>query len=224
MRRFVVALLGATILSVTAVQAADMAVKAPVRAPAVLPYNWTGFYIGGDIGAGWGRHNRTIPSSGFTNSYNSSGIIGGVHGGYNWQMQAIVVGLEADINATGIKGDDGGTGGTLDSTKLKWLGSVRGRIGYAFDRFLVFGTGGWAFGGLEHFNNAGAGETFTKNRSGWTLGGGVEYGLTPNWTVRADYRYVDLGTYSNGAPTNGVAPYEVSNKFNIVTVGFSYKF
>ena len=61
-------------------------------------------------------------------------------------------------------------------------------------------------------------------RSGWTVGGGVEYAFMPNWTVRADYRYFDFGSYTRGAPANGVAPYSVANKLQTVTVGLSYKF
>lgn len=83
-------------------------------------------------------------------------MIGGIHAGYNYQIQSFVIGAETDINWTSIKGDDGGAGGMLDQTKLKWLGSLRGRLGYAWDRFLVFGTGG------------------------------LEYAVDANWLVRAD--------------------------------------
>jgi outer membrane immunogenic protein len=207
-----------------AANAADLPVKAPVYSPVAAFYDWTGFYVGADIGGGWGHHDRALVPNTFANSYNSSGVIGGIHAGSNWQMQAFVFGLETDINLAGIKGDDGSTGGTLDSTKLKWLGSLRGRLGYAWDRVLIFATGGWAYGGLEHFNNGGAGETFTKTRSGWTVGGGLEYGLTRNWTIRADYRYYDLGTYQNLTPTNGVTAYEVDNTFHTITAGVSYRF
>lgn len=225
MRRFVVALLSITALGAVSAQAADMPVKAPIyKAPPVSLYNWTGFYIGGDLGGGWGHHDRSVVPPGFQNSYTSSGLIGGLHAGYNWQKQSIVFGLETDINLTGIKGDDASAGGTLDSTKLKWIGSTRGRIGYAWQNFLLFATGGWAYAGLEHFNDAAPGQTFTPTRNGWTLGGGLEYGLSRNWTVRADYRYYALGTYQNLAPTNGILPYEVKNYYQTVTAGVSYRF
>ncbi len=203
--------------------AADMPVKA-TKAVVVAPYNWTGFYFGADIGGGWGRHDRSVVPPGFQNSYTSRGVIGGLHAGYNWQSNAFVFGLETDINLTGIKGDDGGDGGTLDQTKVKWLGSLRGRVGYAWDRVLVFATGGWAYSRLEHFNNNGAGETISKTRNGWTLGGGIEYALNANWLIRAEYRHYRLGTYQNLTPTNGILPFEVSNRLNTVTAGVSYKF
>lgn len=224
MRRIVVALLGAAVMSVSAASAADLPTKAPAFVAPVPYYNWTGFYVGADIGGGWGRHDRTVIPTGFLTEYDSSGILGGIHAGYNWQMQAIVVGLEADFKASSIKGDDGGAGGTLDETKLKWLGTVRGRIGYAWDRFLLFATGGWAYANLEHFNNAAPGQTFDTNRNGWTLGAGGQYAWTNNLSGRIEYRYYDLGTYTNGAPTNGILPYEVSNTFHTVTAGLSFKF
>lgn len=223
MRRLVLALAALGIVSIPGAFAADMPTKAPM-APAYVPFNWTGFYVGAQVGGGWGTHDRSVLPPGFQNSYNSSGVLGGLYGGYNWQFQSVVVGLETDINWTGIQGDDGGAGGSLDQTKVKWLGSVRGRLGYAWDRILVFATGGWAYAGLEHFNNSGAGETLTKNQSGWTVGGGLEYALNPKWLVRAEYRYYDLGTYQNSAPTNGVLPYEVKNKLSTVTAGIAYKF
>jgi len=223
MRRLVFAFGVLSLGTFGSAMAADMPVKAPPII-AVSAYNWTGWYVGADIGGGWGKHDRSVVPPGFQNSYNSSGIIGGLHTGYNWQLQAFVLGLETDINLTGIKGDDGSAGGTLDQTSVKWLGSTRARVGYAWDRVLLFATGGWAYGGLEHFNNGGAGQTFTSTRSGWTIGGGLEYAINQNWLIRAEYRYYDLGTYQNLAPANGVSPYEVSNKLNTVTAGLSYKF
>lgn len=204
---------------------ADMPIKAPVKAPIMPVFTWTGFYAGGQIGGGWGTHDRALlPPGVFTNSYNSSGVVGGVYAGYNWQMQSVVFGIEADVNGSGVKGDDGGAGGTTDESSLKWLGAVRGRIGFAFNQFLIYGTGGWAFGSIEHTNSALPVQSFTNSRNGWTVGGGLEYAFNRNWSGRIDYRYVDLGTYTNAAPTNGVLPYEVENQYNIVTVGIAYRF
>lgn len=206
-----------------AAMAADMPVKAPVMVKPI-PYNWTGFYVGADIGGGWGKHDRSVVPPGFTNSYNSSGVIGGIHAGYNWQIQSIVLGLETDINWTSIKGDDGGAGGTIDETKAKWLGSTVARAGFAWDRFLVFAAGGWAYGSLDHTNFGPPVQSFSSTRSGWTVGGGAEFAINANWIARVQYRYYDLGTFQNLAPTNGVLPYEVKNKLSTVTAGISYKF
>ena len=207
------------------VSAADMPVRgsSPFIKTLPAPFSWTGFYVGAYGGGGWGQHDRS--TAGFNNAYNSSGgLIGGL-AGYNWQLNSpAVVGIEGDIAWASIKGDDGGAGGTVDSSQYRWLGSVRGRVGYAFDNWLLFGTGGWAFANIRHTNDSGVGDSFDNTRSGWTVGGGVEYALTPNWTARLDYRYFDFGSYSREAPANGIAPYSVSNKLQTVTVGLSYKF
>jgi outer membrane immunogenic protein len=206
--------------------AADLRTKAPAYQAVPVPalYNWTGIYVGIYGGGGWGRHDRSN-ITGFNNSYNSSGGLIGATAGYNWQFNnPLVVGLEGDIAWASINGDDGGVGGTVDASKYRWLGSVRGRLGYAFNNWLFFGTGGWAFTNIQHSNNGAPIDTFNNDRSGWTLGGGVEYAFTQNWTVRADYRYYDFGTYTRSVPANGITPYSVSNKLQTATVGLSYKF
>lgn len=203
--------------------AADLPTKAAYQAVPLL-YNWTGFYVGIYGGGGWGKHDRSN-IAGFNNSYNSTGGLIGATAGYNWQFNnPLVVGLEGDIAWASIKGDDGGVGGTVDESKYRWLGSVRGRIGYAFNNFLVFGTGGWAFANIDHTNFGPPVDSFNNDRSGWTLGGGVEYAFQKNWTARVDYRYYDFGTYTRSAPTNGILPYSVDNRLQTVTVGLSYKF
>ena len=228
MKKFLLATVALCALTLAGpVVAADLHAKAPVyrAAPVPMLYNWTGFYAGLYGGGGWGSHNFSN-SVGFNDSYRSTGgLIGGLVG-YNWQFNnPLVVGLEGDIAWASIKGDDGGGGvGITDSSRYRWLGSIRGRLGYAADNWLFFGTGGWAYANISHSNSNGAGDSFNNTRSGWTLGGGVEYAFMPNWTVRADYRYFDFGSYSRSAPANGVLPYSVSNKLQTVTVGLSYKF
>jgi outer membrane immunogenic protein len=187
-------------------------------------FSWSGFYLGLYGGAGFGSHDRSN-TAGFNNSYKSSGgLIGGL-AGYNWQLSnPVVLGVEGDLAWANVKGDDSGVGGTVDTSQYRWLGSLRGRIGYAFDNWLPFVTGGWAFANIRHTNDGGTGDTFDNARSGWTLGGGVEYAITSNWTTRLDYRYFDFGSYSRSAPPNGVTAYSVSNKLQTVTVGLSYKF
>jgi outer membrane immunogenic protein len=227
MKRFILATVALSALGLAGpVSAADVPTKAPVYRAMPVPalYNWTGFYVGLYGGGGWGSHDRSN-TAGFTNSYNSSGGLLGLTAGYNWQFNnPLVVGLEGDIAWSNVRGDDGGIGGTLDSTDYRWIGSLRGRLGYAIDNWLLFGTGGWAFANVRHFNNGGAGDSFDNTMSGWTLGGGVEYAFMPNWTARLDYRYFNFGSYSRTAPTNGVVPYSVSNTLQTVTVGLSYKF
>jgi outer membrane immunogenic protein len=109
---------------------------------------------------------------------------GGVQAGYNWQTGPWVFGVEGDIQATGA--DD-----TFAPWKFSnpWFGTVRGRVGYAFNNIMFFGTGGLAFGELR-------GETFglseSHTKAGWTVGAGAEFGLSQNWSAKIEYLYVDL--------------------------------
>jgi outer membrane immunogenic protein len=150
----VVAIAGAALCGAPAL-AADMAVKAPPSPVVALPYSWTGFYIGGDIGYGWGRSTGVLNDGTFNTapvpySADPSGIIGGGFAGYNYQINQFIVGIEADWQGAGLSGSGIGTccGGlsyTMD-TKVSNYGSVRGRLGFAMDRWMVFATGGWAWG------------------------------------------------------------------------------
>ncbi|RXT43149.1 outer membrane protein [Bradyrhizobium betae] len=217
-------LLGATGIA----SAADMAVKALPPAPVVALYNWTGFYVGGFGGYGWGNHDR-LNDAGFANSYSSTGAIAGGLAGYNWQIQKFVLGVEGDFAWADIKGDDNFVGGTKDETTLRWVGTIRGRAGIAIDKWLLFGTAGWAYGQQRHVNtNVGVGiDSFSTNTNGWTAGAGVEYAFAPNWLGKLEYRYYDFERYSRaGAPAtpNGNIPYSVASQYQTVTVGVSYKF
>ncbi len=211
------ALIGAG-LTVSA-QAADFGYGGPPRGPAVyqpIPtaaplYDlncWAGPYLGGNLGYAWGsvENNPTRPS----------GFVGGVQAGYNWQpggpLSPWVFGLEGDIQATGA--DD-----TFAPWKFSnpWFSTVRGRAGYVFNNFLVYGTGGLAFGELRaealgHFSEG-------HINAGWTAGVGVEYGFAHNWTAKIEYLYVDLSN-SNFTST-GVAN---GSRFGTLRAGLNYHF
>jgi len=196
----------------------------PVKAPAyVLPpvYNWTGLYIGVNGGGAFGRSRFDFPG-GLSNGLDvSGGLIGGTIG-YNYQTGPWVFGLEGDIGWADINGSASCLGGILScQTRNDWLGTARGRVGYAFDRFLPYLTGGAAFGNIKA-GAAGFGSVDT-GKTGWTLGGGIEYGLAPNWTAKIEYLYVDLGSVDCGIAC-GVAP--TSNAFttSVVRAGINYRF
>ena len=232
--------------------AADMPVKAPVyKAPVIAPvYNWTGFYLGLNAGGSWGRQDNDLVAAatgvvGFANSDHLNGFIGGGQIGYNWQINQWVVGLEADFQGSAQKADGsfvlppGGAilvipGLTANYTdKLDWFGTVRGRIGYAMDRWLPYVTGGWAFG---HGTLSGTGTTTpagtaigfnaSQNYSGWTIGGGVEYTFMNNWSMKAEYLYIDFGNGSTVAANAAGTLNIVSGKMtdNIARLGINYKF
>lgn len=197
------------------------------------PYNWTGFYVGANVGGGWGTTNidyvandpgsTTFFRHGGTpnvSSVKTSGALGGVQLGYNWQFAPIwVAGLEADFDWSGIKGSGVGNftvaGFSFSSTaeeRVKWFSTARARLGYLpANNLLAYVTGGFAYGRVDHsaayLNTSGtvvaatmlcpanstclAGSSNTT-AGGWTAGGGFEYAIAPKWTVKAEYLYVSL--------------------------------
>ena len=194
----------------------------PAYAPPPIPvFTWTGVYIGGQVGYEFGKDSNSLnPSSTSTN-----GVVGGAHIGYNYQLpNNFVVGLEGDVEGTSAKGTTTyGFGPGYYKEGIE--GSVRGRVGYAVDRALFYATGGAAFGGL-HNNYYGVGQdSLSHTRVGYTVGGGIEYAIDHNWSVRAEYRYTDFGR-STDYLTNAAAgvadrKHDSDNK---VEAGFSYKF
>jgi outer membrane immunogenic protein len=242
--------------------AADMPVKAPAyKAAAPVAFNWSGFYVGGNVGYGWGKANSdvTLTVLGFPvpipDTAKPKGTIGGAQIGYNWQLSPNwVLGVEADWQASGQKASialpDQPFGGiiclcvgTLTSAydaKIDWFGTVRGRVGYGWDRFLIFATGGLAYGevkiaGTATESGVSIGGPFSSTASfggskvnaGWTLGGGVEAALVDGWSVKAEYLYLDLGSLDTAsAGPFGSETVTTHTRFtdNIVRVGVNYRF
>lgn len=203
--------------------AADLprpAYKSPVY---VAGFSWSGLYIGINGGYGWGKSDW---SSAVTtgNTQPKGGLVGATLG-YNVQTGVWVWGLEGDIDASWIKGStSAGTGvcsGVGCETKNSWLGTARGRIGYAWDRWLPYITGGAAFGDVKM--TPASGLSTTKTRVGWTLGAGVEYAFMGAWSTKLEYLYADLGKSTCGAATCGIDT-DVSFKINVVRVGLNYRF
>jgi outer membrane immunogenic protein len=214
---------GALLATAFAAQAADMPVKAPFyKSPprsVIAYYNWTGAYAG--INLGWGSGTSTWSSPAISNS--PTGMLFGLTLGYNWQAGSIVYGVEGDFGWSTVKGSAPCLVGTCE-TKNSWLGTARGRIGYAFDRFLPYFTGGLAFGDIKATNtNPGFG-TATTTKMGWTLGGGLEYAFMSNWTAKFEYLYVNLGSFDCGTACSLTTPATVDFKESIFRVGLNYKF
>lgn len=238
MRLKIVSLLAAafSLGVVQAASAADMPMKAPAyNAPMAVAPAWAGFYLGIAGGYGWGTTGHTNEvtgiGSGTSNSFN--GGIFGVTSGYNWQWGSIVAGLESDFSWSGIKDtfNDNGTGFCTGAvtcvTNLKWLGTDRARLGYAWDRWLVYATGGLAYGRVEATCCAViAGLTTDENkwRWGYTVGGGIEMMLMPNWSAKAEYLYVNLGDKTNYRVIGSNDGESVLVRSSIVRVGLNYHF
>jgi outer membrane immunogenic protein len=259
MRRVYRAVLLGLGLSVAAQAAVQVAAQA---APAA--YNWTGFYIGGNVGAGWGTARTDTTLNGFntfvpvTFAHSDSprfyGVIGGLQAGYNWQAAPNwVYGLEADWQGSAAKANQSssdpygffpplaGTAVANFDAQISWFGTARGRIGYAWDRLLVYATGGLAYGGVKLtgssmdsgiviFGGPFSGTApigASKVKAGWTLGAGIEGALAGRWTWKAEYLYVDLGSLDFSSPgpfagetVSGHARFTT----NIVRGGINYRF
>lgn len=204
--------------------AADLprpAYKAPVY---VAPlFSWTGFYVGISGGYGFGKSDWS--STATTGDTKPKGALAGATLGYNLQTGAWVWGVEADISASWMKDSaETGTGvcsGGGCETKNSWFGTARGRIGYAWDRWLPYITGGAAFGDIKMTRNTGLSESET--RVGWTAGLGVEYAFLGAWSAKLEYLYADLGKAECSATTCGIAT-DVDFKANIIRAGLNYRF
>jgi outer membrane immunogenic protein len=221
MKRIVAAAIGLLALAAAMpASAADLPPRSTYKAPAYLPaaYNWTGFYLGINAGGGFGSSDW----NGFPISNSpSGGMIGGTVG-YNWQGPGNpwVFGLEGDIDWTNIN-DNTVCAGLICQTKNSWFGTVRGRVGYSYDRFLPYFTGGVAFGDIQVNRAPFVGVSDTN--AGWTLGGGIEGVIAGPWTAKVEYLYADLGKTTCAAPACGVAT-NVDLTVNILRGGINYRF
>ena len=203
--------------------AADLprpAYKAPVY---VAPFSWSGFYVGINGGYGWGKSDWTFAATSFsTGDFDvKGGLVGGTLG-YNLQTGHWVWGIEGDFDASWIKGTESVFCATPGcETSNTWLATARARVGYAWDRWMPYITGGAAFGDIKMTTPASASESETK--VGWTAGLGVEYAFLGAWSAKLEYLYADLGEATCSTPTC-VPDIDVTFKTNIVRVGLNYRF
>jgi outer membrane immunogenic protein len=213
--------------------AADLPSRVAPAPYGVAPlFTWTGFYVGAQVGYGWGNAPSPygVPSTATTytlaqNASKQKGAFGGVHVGYNQQFGSFVLGIEADANIDGVKGNDSGSGGHVNGVNHNWNASVRARAGITpIDRVLLYVTGGVAFLDGKATKEAFAPfESVNTTWTGWTAGVGAEYALTNNITARLEYRYTDYGHSVARFPVNGYAE-RISPRVNAVLAGISYKF
>lgn len=217
--------------------AADLATSYPVKAlPAPAPvFSWTGFYAG--VNGSYAGGVAHVDQSGafpYNWGINASGYALGGQVGYNYQFaNNVVLGAEADLQWADINGQTvttalGSTQGTFGGS-IDYFGTLRARAGYAFGRVLPYVTGGAAYGKTSYtFTSVNLGtpaNSYNYSQSstqwGWTLGAGLEVALTDNWTVKAEYLYVDLGTMNI---TTASSPRTLDLPFNDLKVAVNYKF
>jgi outer membrane immunogenic protein len=270
MKKIILGLL-LSVAGFSAASAADLGGPAPSAPLARLPgatYDWTGFYIGVTAGGAWGRFDpRTStvfsPTGYFAASsvpavnaagiqrINPSGFLGGVEGGYNWESNNLVLGLETDYQYVGLRGNS--TSGPIlypafapstftvsSRNSINGIFTLRPRVGLAANNFLFYVTGGLAltdlngtYGFTDTFAAATEVGNVTNTEAGYVLGGGIEAGLSPEWTVKAEYLYMNFSRTSNTStnltslgvnfPTN-VFTHSMDLTANVARVGLNYRF
>jgi outer membrane immunogenic protein len=234
------AALGVLAMAVPAL-AADMSPRpapAPLyKAPPPMQFTWTGCYLGGHVGGGWGQKTVSDPTGGAVGSasFDINGWMAGGQAGCNYQVSNFVLGIEGDASWADIKGSssDPFFGGKTFDAKADFLADVAGRVGIAWDHGLIYGKGGVAFvhdkydfvGGL-----LGANATGSENRAGWTVGGGVEWAFTSAWSAKAEYLHYDFGgkdvTLSDPVldPVFGPSRFHINQKIDTVKFGLNFRF
>jgi outer membrane immunogenic protein len=256
MKRLLPGLIAAIVLATTHAFAADLWVPPPMpyKAPPPVPYvyNWSGLYVGGEAGFGWASSTSTIvtnppapaePRGTVENPTNYTGPLGGIYGGYNFQFSNIVVGIDGDYTWSGLTGtslDTNPANGhiTTHNADINWISTATGRLGYANNNWLFFAKGGWAWADYSASDvettaagaKVGIGNA-ASTREGWTVGGGVEMGLTPNLTAKLEYDYVKFQTANiNANELNlvtgsfGVFQRTATSYLDMIKVGLDYKF
>jgi outer membrane immunogenic protein len=215
MKKYLLASVAALgLVAAGAASAADLpSRKGPVAAPVYVPaFSWTGFYIGANAGYGWGNVN----ANGFANVGDLDGFVGGGQIGYNYQIGQFVLGAEADLQGADLSS---GNNLGLVGVKTEYFGTVRARVGVAFDRFMPYITGGWAYGNVKTSIPAIGFSSDRSHTGGFAVGGGLEYAVTNNIIAGVEYLYVDLGEKNIlGAGT------KVGTDFSVVRARLSYKF
>ena len=212
-------------------EADDLSGTMPVKAPA-RSYDWNGFYVGGHIANGTGRRTGTLSDPNPTFVGNPFGsLYGGMQGGYNYVFPSrLLLGVEADVTFPNFQTYADGlifTGGTVQGTtvtdQIDYIATLRGRFGYAFDHWLVYGTGGFAWSQARFSETPVAGnpDTILLTRTGWALGLGAELAIAPSWTARIEYLYDRLGTVAGVFPSG--TGYQSMFDIQTLRLGLNYK-
>jgi outer membrane immunogenic protein len=238
------AAVGSAMLGIGAASAADLPMKA--MAPIAPPFSWTGFYIGGNVGAGV-LLDQGIQLTGLSADRHGVGGLAGGQIGYNWQMGMLVLGIEGEGFWSGMKstqnqflGSNPGFLALTDNARNKWDYDVAGRFGIAIDHALIYGKAGWVAGGFDWNSPTGSpnfncGNFCNTNQGSLTLNGllvgiGLEYAFTNNWTAKFEYDYLGFsakdGVFTSSCPscTSSTFTHSVSAEKHIFKVGINYLF
>jgi high affinity Mn2+ porin len=211
--------------------AADLRASLPVKAPVHSAiYDWTGFYLGGHVGYGggsFGPGTNPLPLQGVFFPHSITGLIGGYQAGYNREFpNHVVLGIEADASFSSPTDAPALTPAPFN-TALDYVGTMRGRVGYAFGRLMPYVTGGFAWGHSQFNLNDGAGKvmaTLGQNQVGWTAGAGVEFAVSGNWSAKVEYDYIDLSRRMFDLSGFGLPDIGVDLNIHLVKLGLNYRF
>ena len=222
--------LAAMNVAATRARAADLPVASPAyKAPVVAPFSWAGVYIGAHGGYAWGTDTSSFPGFGISSTVQPKGGFGGGQIGYNTYFTGNwVLGYELDLSGGDIQVSGPSSLPTAFSatSKTDYFGTARARVGYGFDHWLLYATGGaaWAHNTFDETAIAGGGEAFGRDQFylGWTLGAGVEYAFDRNWSVKAEYLYADMGKERDTVFTLGERDTDLT--LNMIRLGVNYRF
>jgi outer membrane immunogenic protein len=211
--------------------AADLPTYDAYAQPAVTAPlgDWSGPYVGLQLGWAFGDGDASFDNGAPSLNYDMDGFVFGAHAGYNMQFNTLVAGVEGDIEWSGIDGADGSAAGitSAGSAETNWQGSIRGRIGAAFDRALVYTTGGAAIADVDVDGGplGGPFSDFSETTWGWTVGTGVEVAVGGNLTTRLEYRYTDFGDVEGSvAPAFPATEETVDISNHAIRAGLTYGF
>jgi len=214
-----------TTLASGAFAADAVAIQDPIPVYVAPAFSWSGAYIGGQIDYSMLKGKYSYANTPETKA-TSKGFVGGIYTGYNFNVgNNVILGTELDATSNFGKGNAKDMSGysTYATTKTRWAGAARARVGYAMDRFLPYVAGGVAFAGIKDtLKTDDSGFKSDKTRAGWTVGGGIDYAATDNVVLRLEYRYTDFGkqNYNLNNSTN----FSRKLSTNDVRIGVAYKF
>lgn len=237
MKKFFLATISALALLGGSASAADLIPE--VKAAPVF-YNWSGFYVGADIGTAWASYNADDRfDASFSTSYQAFGVLAGVHGGWNYQTGPLVFGVEGNLDYTNVRGSAAvvneigqnlGGSANLAST-VNWIATFVGRGGITSGPVLYYLLGGIALNSTEHTAEVTpavalpfAVQTVRSSRSGYVLGAGAEFAVWQNFSAKLEYNYMDFGRISMSSPAVQGQPFYLDQQVHVLKLGLSYLF
>jgi opacity protein-like surface antigen len=230
MKRTWLSVVGVLLTAPSSAFASDLGPAIP--APAVAPVNWSGFYIGGNIGGAFARGSVSDSLFQLGDTMSQTGFLGGAQAGFNYQFGSFVVGVEWDFDGTSLNA----TGPTLvtmigtswqGSANTDWVSTVAARVGMTTGALFVYGKvgGGWAEDSARATNLSTGGSLSASNTTdGWLGGIGIEWAFAPNWSTKLEFYYIGLQSWTLSGPTFAADSFTVVRNIEMLKAGINYRF